>query len=263
MSRKREKQMEPHTFDDFTRRIAANSLSRRQALQTIIAGIVGGVFGLRVSEESQAMTALPAAGCCTANDTLWIRINNRVQECAKNSNHCFRINPKQGYALSPEDPHTIANLLVPTTCISGIECPATWLNNSPNYWYLAWTNLGMGLGSRAGMAINSQVTRTQNQLHIHVTCVDSAVSSALDALDSKIKSAPNWSLQTVKGRQFRTFRLDSDGQLASYNLFAFVHSIVGTGNMGKQAIAVVKRKKGGFYVLNSDSGYGEALLGHC
>src|SRR5690348_9663313 len=140
--------MEPHTFDEFAKRIATSSSSRRQVLQAIIAGIVGSAFGLRGSEESQAMTVLPAAGCCTANDSLWIKIHNRVQECAKNSSHCFRINPKQGYALSPEDPNTPANLLVPTTCISGIECPTTWLNNSPNYWYLAWTKLGIGLGSR-------------------------------------------------------------------------------------------------------------------
>jgi len=243
---KGEKKMDPHTFDKFTERIATNISSRRQALKTIIAGIVGSAFGLRGSSDSRAMTDLPTVACCTASDSLWVKINQRAQECTRNPSHCFRIDPKQGYALSPEDPHiNPPNLLVATTCISGIECPTIWQHDTPNYWNLAWTKLGSMQGSKAGMAINSQHTRTQQQLHIHVSCVDSAVSSALDSLDSQIKSAPNWNQQTISGHQFRTTRLDSDGQLASYNLFAFVHTIVGTGNMANQAIAVVKRKKGG------------------
>ena len=74
-------------------------------------------------------------------------------------------------------------IVVPTTPISGIESPALLRENAPNYWEAAWeARRFVEEGARRqlprdkiGMAINSAVSRSQDQLHIHVACVAPAV----------------------------------------------------------------------------------------
>ncbi len=249
--------MDSRTFDELTKSIATNT-TRRQTLKTIVAGIVGGALALGGSSSSLALpatshTADPAS-CCDTSDSLWQRINARAADCHNNKSHCSNIDLQQGYALSPAN---APNLLVATKCTTGIECSTVWLNNTPNYWNLAWVHLASSQGSRAAMAINAQhtksgtPTRTQNQLHIHVGHISASVMSALDGF--ALKALPNWSVETIEGRQYRVAFLANNGDLANNNLFAVVHNTVGTANMQYETLIVAKRQKGGFYILNSDT----------
>ena len=78
-------------------------------------------------------------------------------------------------------------LLVPTAQISGIDDPAILSPGSPNYWALAWQQrkflevlVGHPIGrDQVGLAINSQPGRTQDQLHIHIGCVQPEVRARL------------------------------------------------------------------------------------
>src|SRR5690242_15083383 len=100
--------------------------------------------------------------CCVSTDSLWKKIEKRVQDCESahyDPNHCKWIDPKLGYALSPSDA-TTPDLLVATICLSGIECPAVWDGSTPNYWNLAWTKLALPFLSKnkekIGMVINAK-----------------------------------------------------------------------------------------------------------
>ena len=78
-------------------------------------------------------------------------------------------------------------LAIPTKRIEGIESPAILESGAPNYWRSAWAartamekRLSKPLPREAvGLAINSSVGRSQDQLHIHVDCVAPATSAAL------------------------------------------------------------------------------------
>ncbi|GHO48387.1 CDP-diacylglycerol diphosphatase [Ktedonospora formicarum] len=206
--------------------------------------------------------------CCVTTDPLWKNIEKRVHDCESDPNHCKWIDPKQGYALSPYDAVT-PDLLVATTCVSGIECPAAWDGTTPNYWNFAWTKLALPFLSKEkekiGMAINAKQsgsgarTRDFDQLHIHVQCIDSTIKGALESKESSIDKWPNHKVMELNShigaKYYRVFKFENDSDLAITNLFKCVYYMIGQHqtNMDYQTLIVIKRNKGGFYVLNSDT----------
>ncbi|MBO0792214.1 MAG: CDP-diacylglycerol diphosphatase [Ktedonobacteraceae bacterium] len=177
--------------------------------------------------------------------------------------HCTRIDPKQGYALSPALAST-PDLFVATECISGIECEILVKRDTPNYWNLAWTKFASSLGPHAAMAINAKHTksgtrtRTHDQLHIHLSCIDLKLTQALDA-DTNIKKVPSWIIQTIPSSigayKYWVAFLEHEGDLASYNLFKIVYDLHNSQPdlMQYQTLIVARRSKGGLYILNSDT----------
>jgi CDP-diacylglycerol pyrophosphatase len=109
-------------------------------------------------------------------------------------------------------------LLIPTARIGGIEDPAILAPGATNYWAAAWnarhfvderlhTNLPR---DEVSLAINSAVGRTQDELHIHIDCVDSAVRDALDANLEKI--GDQWAPFPVAlaGHDYRAIRINRE-----------------------------------------------------
>jgi CDP-diacylglycerol pyrophosphatase len=124
---------------------------------------------------------------------------------------------EKGAALL-KDLHGVAQYLaIPTGRVTGIEDPLLLAPDAPNYFAYAWANraaleakLGRALPREAvGVSINSQFSRSQDQFHLHVDCMDKDVAAALagykDALDDQ------WRVMTValKGRRYWARRLDS------------------------------------------------------
>lgn len=80
-------------------------------------------------------------------------------------------------------------ILVPNTRMSGIESPALLPNDAPDYFGYAWTmrqRLAYEYGKPIpddvlGLALNSAYGRSQNQLHIHLTCLREDVRRQLKA----------------------------------------------------------------------------------
>lgn len=74
-------------------------------------------------------------------------------------------------------------LLMPTAKITGIESPQVLQPDTANFFALAWQarhfmadKLGKPIDDAAiSLAINSEYGRTQNQLHIHISCLQPAV----------------------------------------------------------------------------------------
>jgi CDP-diacylglycerol pyrophosphatase len=88
---------------------------------------------------------------------------------------------ERGFAVLRAPSSATHVIVVPTTLISGIESPALLRDNAPNYWEAAWVArrfVEEGAArqlprDKIGMAVNSAASRSQDQLHIHVACVES------------------------------------------------------------------------------------------
>ncbi len=265
--------MDPNTFDKLTKTLATSS-SRRQALTTIMASVVGGAFWLRGKRSSLAMTTTPnASACCVSSDSLW----KKVMACESGQTGCTKVDPAHKWVVMKNS--NTNYLLVAGECISGIECSDLWENKTPNYWELAWNEVAkVYLSSHLasiGMAINAKWTKYHNptrdyaQLHIHVSCIDKKVTDTLGPIDKKINTPPHWIEQPIYSstkatvNNYRVLRLNGDNDLASNNLFNLVYNELKKENMGDakkaadymqyQTLVVAKRGNGGFYILNSDT----------
>ena len=106
---------------------------------------------------------------------------------------------EKGVALL-KDLHGVAQqLAIPLKRLTGVEDPAVLAPETPNYFAYAWREraemeklLKHPLPREAvGVSVNSYHSRSQDQLHLHVDCMDKAVaaelSSHLDALDETFR----------------------------------------------------------------------------
>jgi len=149
-----------------------------------------------------ALALLPPVSQADAPDrqALWLA----VQACVADAKlvgaafPCLAVNMKDGRARgyvvlrAPFDPDTI---LSPTRKVSGIEDP--WLRSptAPNYFADAWRarTLLKGPDGRPpapedfALAVNSELTRSQDQFHIHLGCLAPAVKGWLAARAPRVR----------------------------------------------------------------------------
>jgi len=100
----------------------------------------------------------------------------------------------QGFAVLKDINGKTQFLLIPTARIVGIESPELQEPGATNYFAAAWQArsfvekaLGHDLPrDNVGLAVNSVLARSQNQLHIHVDCVRADVRATLARLRSSI-----------------------------------------------------------------------------
>lgn len=105
---------------------------------------------------------------------------------------------QRGYAVMKDIIGARQYLLLPTARITGIESPELLAPDATNYFAEAWQARAF-VEQRAGgtlprdwmsLAVNSAVSRSQNQLHIHLDCVRADVRDALRADAALI--GPTW-----------------------------------------------------------------------
>jgi len=156
-------------------------------------------------------------------------------------------------------------IVVPTTRISGIESPALLRKNAPNYWEAAWdARRFVEEGAhrqlprdKIGMAINSEASRSQDQLHIHVACIVPKVAEFLRHHHAQIYKT--WSLlrPSLLGHRFAAMKVESQN-LAHVDPFKLLARGLPSHkfSMGNQTLAVIGATFGGgrtgFYLLTND-----------
>lgn len=276
--------MTSSSFDELTK-ILATSTSRRQTIRALFASILGGTLGFggmdTVQAEGDCDQSPPTDLCGNPNDNFGIWGKN-VKNCVQGTGHCtaFKIDrshtPPQ-WVLYHEDNKPNYTLFAGERR-KGIECPKIWQMGAPNYWQFA-LNAGekyLKHPHRIGLAINSRAARTECQLHIHVSCIQTEVRKQLDHYFTHTKFAldpTGWKMKiqpltyivngSSKKRNFRLLylkNLDYMGQ----NLFRLLHNNVVAPNnedMADQTLVVVERQAGGFYILNSMPGLSGPTIG--
>ncbi len=142
------------------------------------------------------------AGCQTGpgvkrSDALWNIISTQCLPNQTNSGHpdpCAEVvapkeNPKEshGYVILKDRIGELQYLLMPAEKITGVEAPELLDPQYPNYFALAWrerTWLAKKNGrpipdDAVSLAVNSQPGRSQNQLHVHISCIHPEVAKLL------------------------------------------------------------------------------------
>jgi CDP-diacylglycerol pyrophosphatase len=158
-------------------------------------------------------------------DALWKIVHGRCvpdMETKHNPAPCMSVDISQGeaggFAILKDSSGNTQYLLIPTEKITGIESPAILMPDATNYFAKAWMETGLG-DQRAGhtlprtdfaIAINSESGRTQNQLHIHIDCIQPAVKSALEQVEPEIGTTWRTLPVHLEGHEYRAMWLTSE-----------------------------------------------------
>jgi CDP-diacylglycerol pyrophosphatase len=187
-----------------------------------------------------------------------------------------------GFAILRDPRGGTQFLLIPTARISGIESPIVRDLDAANYFAYAWevrTNINEALRrdlprDEIGLAINSGVSRSQDQLHIHFSCVREEVFETLHKNERRIGShwarfnAPlygqHYMAMWVSGENLspnNPFRLLAEGlPNATSNMADRTLVVIGfTRSDGSQGFVILA---GELNVQKGDLANGEELLDH-
>ncbi len=172
-------------------------------------------------------------------------------------------------------------LAIPTTRVTGIDDPQVKDPRLPNYWALAWSAANHYLPASVtrnraniGLAINSVPGRSQNQLHIHISCVRPYVRALLLANESRIGTTWSQPFLKVGNADYRAMRVEGR-TLDGHDPFLLVLQVPGASQqMGLHTLVVTgaswnNGNASGFIILDDhahetsdgpDDGHGEGLL---
>ena len=182
---------------------------------------------------------------------------------------------ERGYAVIKDPFGPTQYLLVPTRRISGIEDPALLAPDAVNYFAAAW-NARSFVDKAAGdelpddllsLAVNSPLARSQNQLHIHIDCIDANVRSALARDGANISE--RWSLLDTPLGGHRLYAIRVMGiTLAGHNPFKLLAEGVpgARATMGQRTLVVAGMhfagEQAGFVILADRVEGGSRLQDH-
>ncbi|WP_192458225.1 CDP-diacylglycerol diphosphatase [Musicola keenii] len=162
-------------------------------------------------------------------NALWTFVS---EQCVPNQQQhaapapCLDVDLPHRYALFKDRRGPYHNLLIPTDRISGIESPALLETGTPAYFAAAWNyrdRLSRQMGkpindAYIGLAINSLFGRTQNQLHIHISCLKPDVYRTLQDHTSAITTDWRALPQPLEGHTYLAKKL-SDNDLIRQDPF--------------------------------------------
>lgn len=227
-------------------------------------------------------------GAATDPNILWKIVHGKCvvdQETFGHPAPCARVDLAGGYAILKDIVGATQYLLIPTARITGIESPAVLAPATPNFFAEAWSQtplvearLGHALPRQdLSLAINSIHGRTQDQLHIHIDCIDPTVAAALAAHQGAV--GPAWAPFPVPlaGKPYQAMRLS--GQTLGANPFHLLAAGLpgARGHMGAYTLVLVGaefaaaggKPAPGFILLagrsdlaHGNTGSGEALQDH-
>ena len=166
-----------------------------------------------------ALTGLLSTPARADRMALWNIVHGQCEphfEAGQGPKPCVDVDAADGVALLKDLNGVAQELAIPTRRLTGIEDPALLAPGAPNYFAYAWRErtavealLKHPLPREAvGVSINSLYARSQDQLHLHVDCMDKEVAAALAAgLDALDETFRPMSIE-LKGRRYWARWLD-------------------------------------------------------
>mgnify|MGYP001160570547 CR=1 FL=1 len=166
------------------------------------------------------------AGCASIalnyknnSDALWKIVS---QKCVPNQNQnndptpCRQVDLRNGYVVLKDRVGPLQFLLMPVEKITGIESPDLLNPATPNFFAEAWRSRhfmeekrGAPIDDSAyALSINSEGGRTQNQLHIHISCLRPDIRQQLDSLSPKLSSL--WQSEQLAGHTYQVRAVTRD-----------------------------------------------------
>ena len=130
----------------------------------------------------------------------------------------------EGFAVLADRKGGAHFLLIPTRTITGIESPDVRGARAVNFFAAAWDARYVLVGAvghavprtAIGMAVNQHRARSQDQLHIHLSCLSRRVHDALQSQAGSILRT--WSGVSIDGARYQALRI-MGSELGSANPF--------------------------------------------
>lgn len=191
-------------------------------------------------------------------------------------NPCEKVDLSAGYVLFKDRVGPLQYLLMPVQRITGIESPLLQQPTTPNFFLFAWQQRHLLSkkhqveipDSQLAMTINSVSGRTQNQLHIHLSCLRSDIANQLN--HSSENFSDHWQPLSLRSHPY-LIRTLSPSQLAEESVFIRVaREIPGAEkNMGDYGLALTTLQNGTLVLLavkkdllKANTGSAEELQDH-
>lgn len=161
---------------------------------------------------------------------------------------CVKVDLAAHYVVLKDRKGQSHYLLLPTQRISGIESPLLLDGDAPNFFAMAWENrqvlAGSGIKPPADdaivLAINSTTGRSQNQLHIHISCIRPDVRARLAALQGKISDSWTQMEKPLEGHRY-WIRTATTSEFDSPGVFRMLAALPGaSSHMGHFSVAVTE-----------------------
>jgi CDP-diacylglycerol pyrophosphatase len=181
---------------------------------------------MRLSYFALAAALLgPASAQAADPSALWKIVNGQCvphEEATHDPSPCTSVDIAEGtgkgFVVLKDINGASQFLLIPTARIAGIEDPQILSPDATNYWDKAWQahyfveeRLQTTLPRDAmSLAINSPFGRTQDQLHIHIDCVNPAVRDALRRNLDRIVGVWTPFPEKLAGEHYRSLRINQD-----------------------------------------------------
>jgi CDP-diacylglycerol pyrophosphatase len=151
-----------------------------------------------------------------------------------------------GFAVVPT-PGAASVLMVPIRKLSGIESPELLSSDHPNWWEVAWAARDFLIERTQGrvsrndiaLAVNSREARSQDQLHIHVACVNSNRFKEIRPFERSITST--WSTFPIRLASENWLAMRVEEEDLESNPFVLLAKLdaASRGLMGEWGIAVI------------------------
>ena len=198
-----------------------------------ITSLFAGLLAAAIAGCASVQPPLPPPPVHADGGTLWRIISTQClpgqrerhdpSPCAKAS---IEGGEAHGFVLLKDRDGVAQYLLMPSAKITGIEDPAVLAPDAANYFDKAWDErqvvpdrLGRPLDrTQLSVAVNSIYGRSQDQLHLHIDCVDKDVAAALNHLAIPHDAAWAANRVTLEGHAYRVRWLAAD-RLAATNPF--------------------------------------------
>ena len=199
-----------------------------RALASLLAGLMAATLAACASSPP-----LPPPPVHPNGGTLWGIISTQClpgERDRRDPSPCARVSldggQAHGFVLLKDRDGVAQYLLMPSAKITGIEDPAILAPDATNYFARAWDARGV-VGDKLGrrmdrtdlsVVVNSIYGRSQDQLHLHIDCVDPKVAFELRRYAFRREDAWDDQRITLDGHQYRVRWLAED-RLASVNPF--------------------------------------------
>ncbi|MEG1211431.1 MAG: CDP-diacylglycerol diphosphatase [Leclercia sp.] len=179
----------------------------------------------------------------------------------RNPAPCAQVKADAGYVVFKDRNGPLQYLLMPTYRINGIESPLLTQAHTPDFFWLAWQarsfmrlKHGSDLpDSAVSLTINSRIGRTQNHLHIHISCLRPDVREKLNAHQAQMSTQWLPFPGGLQGHEYLARRV-TDAELVKRSPFMMLAEEVpgAREHMGRYAMAMAQQPDGSFILLATE-----------
>ncbi|CNC71935.1 CDP-diacylglycerol pyrophosphatase [Yersinia intermedia] len=198
-------------------------------------------------------------------DALWKIVS---QQCVPhmvaehNPQPCVAADIPAGFVVYKSNVGPLQYLLMPTAKISGMESPQLLTNSSPNYFLDAWQarhfmadKYGAPIDDAdISLTINSKYGRSQDHLHIHISCLKPQVKAALAAQEANFRQQWQPLPAGLLGHDYLVRRTTAAELQHSGAFRLLADEVAGAkDNMGRYGLAMTALPDGAFLLLASQA----------